>query len=226
MHPITENLQKISSHIHDTIKLIAVSKLKPIEDIEVAYQSGHRYFGENKAIEMKTKSEALPNDIEWHFIGHLQRNKVKYIVPFVHLIHSVDSIKLLQEINRQGLKNNRIIDCLLQFYIATEETKFGFSPDEAAELLESEDFPLMKNVRICGVMGMATYTENKALIRQEFKTLYTYFSELKKKYFFNAQHFKEISMGMTNDYDLAIEEGSTIVRIGSAIFGERNYVTT
>jgi pyridoxal phosphate enzyme (YggS family) len=226
MHPITENLQKISSQIPDTIKLIAVSKLKPIEDIEVAYQSGHRYFGENKAIEMKTKSEALPKDIEWHFIGHLQRNKVKYIVPFVHLIHSVDSMKLLQEINRQGLKNNRIIDCLLQFYIATEETKFGFSPDEAAELLESEDFPLIKHVRICGVMGMATYTENKALIRQEFKTLYTYFSELKKKYFFNAPHFKEISMGMTNDFDLAIEEGSTIVRIGSAIFGERNYVTT
>lgn len=226
MHPITENLQKISSQIPDTIKLIAVSKLKPIEDIEVAYQSGHRYFGENKAIEMKTKSEALPKDIEWHFIGHLQRNKVKYIVPFVHLIHSVDSMKLLQEINRQGLKNNRIIDCLLQFYIATEETKFGFSPDEATELLESENFQLMKHIRICGVMGMATYTENKALIRQEFKTLYTYFSELKKKYFYNASHFKEISMGMTNDFDLAIEEGSTIVRIGSAIFGERNHLTS
>lgn len=226
MHPIAENLQKISSHIPDAIKLIAVSKLKPIEDIHVAYNSGHRYFGENKAMEIKAKWEALPKDIEWHFIGHLQTNKVKYIAPFVHLIHSVDSMKLLQEINRQGLKNNRTIDCLLQFYIATEETKFGFSPDEAAELLESENFQSMKNIHICGVMGMATYTENKTLIRQEFKTLYTYFSELKNKYFYNAQYFKEISMGMTNDFDIAMEEGSTIVRIGSAIFGERNYITT
>lgn len=226
MHLITENLQKVSSQIPDTIKLIAVSKLKPIEDIQIAYNSGHRYFGENKAMEMKTKWEALPKDIQWHFIGHLQSNKVKYIAPFVHLIHSVDSIKILHEINRQGLKNNRIIDCLLQFHIATEETKFGLSLNEAAELLESETFKSMNNIRICGVMGMASYTENKILIRQEFKTLYMYFIEFKKNYFYKKEYFKEISMGMTNDFELAIEEGSTLLRIGSAIFGERNYITT
>lgn len=222
MNSIALNLQEISLQIPANVKLIAVSKLKPAEDILDAYQAGHRCFGENKAQEMKSKQETLPSDIEWHFIGHLQRNKVKYIAPYVHLIHSVDSQKLLQEINRQGENNNRIIDCLLQFYIATEESKFGFSPEEASELLNSSSFREMHNIRICGVMGMATFTENKALIRQEFNTLHSYYSELKKQYFADKPYFKEISMGMTNDFSIAIEEGSSMVRIGSAIFGERN----
>jgi pyridoxal phosphate enzyme (YggS family) len=223
MDGIKENLQKIRKQIPDNVTLIAVSKTKPIEDIELAYEAGHRCFGENKAQEMKSKYEKLPHDIEWHFIGHLQSNKVKYIASFVHLIHSVDSYKLLMEINRQAEKDCRVIDCLLQFYIATEETKYGFSMEEANTMLTDEHFKQLQHIRLCGVMGMATLTDNKTQIHNEFKTLHAYFNQLKQTYFPNSSYFKEISMGMTDDFPIAIEEGSTMVRIGSAIFGKRNY---
>ena len=223
MSNIAGNLQEILELIPDNVKLIAVSKLKPVEDIQQAYLAGQRCFGENKALEMKSKYETLPKDIEWHFIGHLQSNKIKYILPFVRLIHSIDSLKLLKEINRQAAKHNQIIHCLLQFYIATEDTKFGFSLKEAVDMLEDNDFKKMKNIRLCGVMGIATYTNDKDLIRKEFQTLYSYFNHLKSTYFQHDALFTEVSMGMTDDFPLAMEEGSTMVRIGSAIFGQRNY---
>ena len=223
MHFITENIKKLTTHIPESVKIIAISKLKPIEDIQIAYDSGHRYFGENKTNEIKMKWEKLPKDIEWHFVGHLQTNKVKYIAPFVHLIHSVDSYRLLSEINKRAIRNDRVINCLLQLYIAEEESKHGFLLEEVKEMLESQDFANLKNIRICGVMGMATFTENKELVRKEFQTLHTYFKEIKESYFKDCEHFKECSMGMTDDYEIALEEGSTMVRIGSAIFGERDY---
>ena len=220
---IKENLEKILKTIPQHTNLIAVSKTKPIEDILEAYQAGQRVFGENKALELAEKHTLLPKDIHWHFIGHLQTNKVKYIAAFVHLIHSVDSAKLLMVINKEAAKNNRTIDCLLQFYIATEESKFGFDYDEASTLLSSKAFLEMKNIRIVGVMGMATYTTNDKLIHQEFAQLKSYFEKLKSTFFSNQDYFKEISMGMSDDYKIAIDEGSTMVRIGSSIFGERNY---
>ena len=194
--------------------------MRPIEQIEMLYQAGHNVFGENRPQELKAKYEALPKDIEWHFIGHLQSNKIKYIAPFVSLIHSVDSFSLLQEINRHAAKHNRIIPCLLQFFIAQETTKFGLSFEECKEMLESPLFVSLKNVKIVGVMGMATFTDNKEMIRNEFQKLHHYFTQLKMKYFSNDTDFKEISMGMSDDYEIAIEEGSTIVRVGSAIFRE------
>jgi len=192
--------------------------MRPVEQIEMLYRAGHRFFGENRPQELKAKYEALPNDIEWHFIGHLQTNKIKYIAPFVSLIHSIDSFSLLQEVNRHAEKNNRIIPCLLQFFIAQETTKYGFSWDECKEMLENPVFSSLKNVKITGVMGMATFINDKALIREEFKKLHGYFTKLKTKYFLNDPDFQEISMGMSDDYEVAIEEGSTMVRIGSAIF--------
>ena len=222
---IKSNLQDIQKQIPPHVKLIAVSKTKPVEDILEAYHIGQLMFGENKAQELQLKYTQLSKDIQWHFIGHLQTNKIKYIAPFVHLIHSVDSFKLLAEIDKEAKKNNRIIDCLLQFYIATEETKYGFDMEEAELSLASEIYSTLKNIRIVGVMGMATYTEDEQLIRTEFKQLKMYFDTLKAKYFANNDSFKEMSMGMTSDYHIAIEEGSTMVRIGSAIFGERNYQT-
>jgi len=218
---ITENIQQIRQNLPANITLIAVSKFKPITAIAEAYQAGQRDFGENRTQELAEKHPQLPADIRWHFIGHLQTNKVKYIAPFVHLVHSVDSGRLLEEINEQGKKNNRVIDCLLQFYIAREESKFGFSITEAENMLQSSAFQQFKNIRLCGVMGMATFTDNQAQIRQEFQTLKQYFDRLKETYFAHQQHFNEISMGMTDDYLLAIAEGSTMVRIGSAIFGGR-----
>jgi len=203
------------------VKLIAVSKTKPNEDIILLYNEGQRIFGENRVQELLSKYEALPKDIEWHLIGHLQTNKVKYIAPFVSLIHSVDSLNLLTEINRQAVKNNRVIDCLLQFHIAVEETKFGLDPDEAMSLLGSDDFKKMQNVRIVGVMGMASFTDKSEAVRQEFKHLKSIFSELKSNYFRTEESFCEISMGMSGDYEIALEEGSTMVRIGSLLFGER-----
>ena len=222
MGSIAENLAEIRKNIPHGVELIAVSKFKPVEDILEAYKAGQHVFGENKAQEMTDKHQQLPQDIQWHFIGHLQTNKVKYIIPFVSLIHSVDSVKLLEEINRLAEKNNRIIDCLLQFYIAKEETKFGFSLSEAKEMLESESYKRCKNIRLCGVMGMATFTDDKTQIRSEFGVLRNHFMQLKDNYFPQADYFKEISMGMTDDYRIAIEEGSTMVRIGSAVFGNRN----
>ena len=221
MGNIAENINQIRKNIPENVKLIAVSKLKPVSVIQEAYNAGHQIFGENRTQELAEKYQLLPKDIQWHFIGHLQTNKVKYIISYVNMVHSVDSGKLLQEINRLAEKNDRIVDCLLQFYIAAEESKFGFSLSEAEEILSDTVFQTWKNIRICGVMGMATFTDNQELIRKEFKTLKEYFQVLKNKYFANQETFKEISMGMTDDYQIAIEEGSTMVRIGSAIFGER-----
>lgn len=220
---IAKNLEHINLRLQGTTaRLIAVTKTKPIADLEEAYQANCKTFGENKVQEMVEKWEILPKDIEWHLIGHLQSNKVKYMASFVAMIHSVDSLKLLQEINKQATKNNRIIDCLLQIYIAQEETKFGLSQDEAKELLLSEEFKSMKNIKIVGLMGMATNTDDQAQIRLEFRSLKTFFDELKASIpeSDNLQ-LKEISMGMSGDFLIAAEEGSTLVRVGSAIFGHR-----
>ena len=204
-------------------KLIAVSKTKPKADLLQAYEAGQRDFGENKVQELADKAETLPKDINWHMIGHLQRNKVKYIAPFVNLIHSVDSIRLLKEINKQAVKNSRVIDCLLQVYIAQEETKFGFSETELKEFLLSEAFAALKNIRIVGLMGMATNTSDENQIRSEFKQLKSISGQLKVELSSEVITLTELSMGMTSDYQIALEEGSTMVRIGSAIFGARNY---
>lgn len=219
---ITDNIKRLKNEIESlNVKLIAVSKTKPVEDVLEAYEAGHRVFGENHVQELVEKHEKLPKDIEWHLIGHLQTNKVKYIAPFIHLIHSVDSLKLLQEINKHAEKNNRIIDCLLQVYIADEETKFGLGFDEIIELLRSEEFGTFKNVRIVGLMGIATNTDNEKQLKEEFYELKTLFKGIKESFFKNEESFKEISMGMSSDYAIAIEQGSTMVRIGSDIFGQR-----
>jgi hypothetical protein len=204
------------------ITLIAVSKNFPAERIRTAYQEGQRAFGENRVQEMLEKYESLPRDIEWHLIGHLQSNKVKFIAPFVRMIHSVDSLRLLEEINRQAVKADRTIDCLLQFHIATEETKFGLSQDEAIELLQSDKFKQMTNVRICGVMGMASFSDDAVLVRSEFDHLKAIFDHLKARFFPEATFFREISMGMSGDWQIAATAGSTMVRIGSLIFGARS----
>ncbi|TZF84462.1 YggS family pyridoxal phosphate-dependent enzyme [Pedobacter sp. BS3] len=219
---ITANLLQLKKEL-DTVhvKLIAVSKTKPVQDIREAYDAGQRIFGENMVQELVEKQPQLPQDIEWHLIGHLQTNKVKYIAPFISLIHSVDSLKLLQEINKQAEKNNRVIDCLLQVYIADEETKYGLGFDEVIELLRSEDFAALKHVRITGLMGIATNTENPKQLKEEFYELKTLFDGIKQSFFRKADYFKEISMGMSADYKIAIEQGSTMVRIGSTIFGGR-----
>jgi len=219
---ITDNIKAIKSEIESVaVKLVAVSKTKPNEDILEAYHTGQRIFGENQVQEMVAKQEELPKDIKWHLVGHLQSNKVKYMASFVSLIHGVDSLKLLVEINKQALKNNRVIDCLLQIYIADEETKFGLGYDEAIELLESQEFTELKNIRIVGLMGIATNTENPKQIKEEFYELQTLFKGIKVSYFRNEDSFKELSMGMSADYKIAIEHGATLVRIGSDIFGER-----
>jgi len=217
---VCNNLTQLYREIPPNVKIVAVSKTMPVETILEAYQAGHRLFGENKSQELIAKQPFLPNDLQWHFIGHLQSNKVKYIAHFVEMIESVDSLKLLQEINRNAEKNNRIIKCLLQFHIATEETKFGLDIEEAEAILTSREYAGMKNISIYGVMGMASFTEDTALIRLEFHSLKTVESYLKNKYFKNNPEFCEISMGMTGDYKIAIEEGSTIVRIGTGIFGK------
>ncbi len=219
---ITDNIKRLKNEIESlNVKLIAVSKTKPVEDILEAYEAGHRVFGENQVQELADKHEKLPKDIEWHLIGHLQTNKVKYIAPFINLIHSVDSLKLLQEINKHAERNNRIIDCLLQVYIADEETKYGLGFDEVIELLRSDEFSLLKNVRIVGLMGIATNTDSEKQLKEEFYELKTLFRGVKESYFKNEESFKEISMGMSSDYKIAIEQGSTMVRIGSDIFGTR-----
>ena len=218
---ITEKLAEIQKSIPSNVCLVAVSKTKPVADLVEAYQAGQRHFGENKVQEMTEKREELPKDIQWHLIGHLQTNKVKYIAPYVHLIHSVDSLKLLAEINKQGAKHQRVISVLLQFYIAKEETKFGLDFDEATHLLNSEEYKSFKNIQVVGVMGMASFTVDDSIVRAEFSQLKEFFSKLKSTFFQNDDSFKEISMGMSGDYQLAIEEGSTIVRVGSSIFGGR-----
>jgi pyridoxal phosphate enzyme (YggS family) len=218
---IAENLKNIKATLPKYVKLIAISKTKPVADLQEAYHAGQRDFGENKVQELIEKQPQLPNDIRWHFVGHLQTNKVKYIAPFVHLIHSVDSLKLLKEIDKEAKKNNRVVNCLLEFFIAEEETKFGLDLHEANEILSSTDFQNLQNVRICGIMGMATFTPDAEQIRKEFKNLYQIFQTLKEKYFAEQPHFCEISMGMSDDYPIAIEEGSTMIRVGSTIFGKR-----
>lgn len=221
---IAENIQKIEAEIAPDAKLIAVTKTKPVEMLMEAYNAGFKRYGENKVQEMEMKHEQMPKDIEWHLIGHLQTNKVKYIAPFVAMIHSVDSFKLLQEINKQAAKNNRVINCLLQLFIAQEETKFGLSEEEAKELLTSDAFKELKNVRIVGLMGMASNTDDEAQIRREFKSLKLFFEHLKKWSVdckLPTVNLKELSMGMSSDYRIAVEEGSTLVRVGSAIFGSR-----
>ena len=221
MMNVAENLLKIKSGIPDNVTLVAVSKTKPNELIEQAYQTGQRIFGENKVQEMVDKHQSLPKDIQWHLIGHLQTNKVKYIAPFVSLIHAVDSLKLLKEINKQALKNNRTIHVLLQFHIAKESTKFGLNYNEAKELLNQLPNLNLNNIKIVGVMGMATFTDDTTQVRHEFKTLHQFFTSIKEQFFKDDSFFKEISMGMSGDYQIAIEEGSTMVRIGSSIFGSR-----
>ena len=220
---IVENLQKIQNQIPSHVSLVAVSKTKPDEKIMEAYQSGHRDFGENKVQDLAGKAERLPGDIRWHMIGHLQSNKVKYLASFVHLVHGVDSLKLLNVINKEGAKQNRVIDCLMQVHIAREQTKFGFSGEELLDVLQSDSFGEMKNIRIRGLMGMATYTENSDQIREEFRHLKRIFEELRASLFSKHSSFDQLSFGMSGDYQLAIEEGSTMVRIGSLIFGARNY---
>ena len=219
---IKENLNNVRAIVPENVTLIAVSKTKPVSDLQEAYDAGQRIFGENKALEMRDKHQVLPDDIKWHFIGHLQTNKIKYIAPFVTLIHSIDSASLLESVNKEAVKNNRVIDCLLQFHIAQEETKFGLDMEEAKAMIESENFKNLNNVRIVGVMGMATFTDDMNQVRNEFKTLKNIFDTLKENYF-KEDSFKEISMGMSDDYPVAIEEGATMVRVGSKIFGARNY---
>lgn len=221
---VSSQLESINKELENTqAKLIAVSKTKPNELIMEAYESGQRAFGENKVQELVDKQAALPKDIEWHMIGHLQRNKVKYIAPFVYLIHGVDTLKLLKEINKEGRKNDRVIPCLLQIHIADEDTKFGFDAAEIKELLESDILNELDHVSIVGLMGMATYTDDENQVRAEFAGLTTLFNDLKSRYNHPCLNLSEISMGMSGDYQLAIQEGSTMVRIGSTIFGARNY---
>jgi pyridoxal phosphate enzyme (YggS family) len=217
---IANNLLQIKSTLPEHVTLVAVSKTKPVSDLMEAYEAGQRIFGENKIQEMAEKWEQMPKDIQWHMIGHVQTNKVKFMAPFVSLIHGVDSLKLLHEINKQALKNNRIIDCLLQIHIAEEETKFGLDEEELASLLSSSEFHEIKNIRIVGLMGMATFTDNKNQIKKEFLHLKTIFDKTKEPKTENCQ-LETISMGMSGDYQLAIECGSTMVRIGSSIFGVR-----
>ncbi len=219
---IKENLAIVRKNIPSDVTLVAVSKTKPNSSILEAHEEGQRIFGENKVQECVEKQEALPKDIKWHLIGHLQTNKVKYIAPFIELIHAVDSFKLLKEINKQAKKNKRTIDCLLQFHIAQEESKFGLSFVEAQELLSTPEFIELQNISITGVMGMATFTDNEEQVREEFQALENYFNVIKSHFFKFNDAFETISMGMSGDYQLAIEEGSTMVRVGSSIFGGRN----
>ncbi len=219
---IKNNIEKFTQTLPAGCRLIAVSKTQPIEKIQEAYAAGQRLFGENKAQELTSKFESLPKDFEWHMIGHLQSNKVKYIVPFVNLIHSIDSLKLLAEVDKQAKKIGRVVDCLLQVHIAAEDTKYGFSESEIFETFQAEQFKSLTHIRIVGLMGMATLTENQAQIRKEFKSLKTLFDKIKIMSVPSVT-MKELSMGMSSDYKIAIEEGSTLIRVGTAIFGERNY---
>lgn len=216
---IAKNLTEIKSQLPAHVTLVAVSKTKPVSDLMEAYNEGQRIFGENKIQEMTDKWEQMPKDIEWHMIGHVQTNKVKFMAEYVSLIHGVDSLKLLQEINKQAKKYNRVIDCLLQIHIAEEETKFGLDEEELNHILTSDDFKSLENIKIVGLMGMATFTENQNQIEKEFNHLKTIFDKLKTQ---NSE-LKTLSMGMSGDYQLAISCGSTMVRIGSSIFGTRNY---
>ncbi len=221
MNIFAENLARLRSGIPEHVKVVAVSKTQPPGIILKAYAAGQRCFGENKAQELINKAPLLPSDIEWHFIGHLQTNKVKQIIPYVTMIHSVDSLKLLREINRYAAMAHKRIRCLLQFHIATEETKYGLSYEEAAEILKTPDLEMLDHVEIAGVMGMATFTDDKEIVTAEFHTLHQIFHQLKSSFFTGNEGFKELSMGMSDDYQVAVREGSTIIRVGSILFGAR-----
>lgn len=219
---ITDNIKSLKIETGNIlVTLIAVSKTKPAEEVQEAYDAGQRLFGENHVQELVEKYEQLPKDIKWHLIGHLQSNKIKYIAPFISMIQSVDSLKLLQEIDKHAEKNNRVIDCLLQVYIADEETKFGLGFDEVIELLRSEGFPALKHVRIRGLMGIATNTDNEKQVTEEYYELKTFFDGIKQSFFRKDDAFDTLSMGMSADYKIAIEQGSNMVRLGSTIFGQR-----
>lgn len=220
---IGERIKEIQNELPAGVRLVAVSKFHPNEAIEEAYRAGQRIFGESKVQEMTAKYESLPKDIEWHFIGHLQTNKVKYIVPYVALIHGIDSFKLLAEVDKQAAKAGRTVNCLLQLHIAREETKFGFSFDECRQMLADGEWRQLEHIRLCGLMGMATNTENVEQIREEFRSLSNFFQEVKAAWFADDEAFRELSMGMSHDYHEAIAAGSTLVRVGSKIFGERIY---
>lgn len=221
MSGIAERIQSVVASLPETARLVAVSKFNPAEAVLQAYNCGQRLFGESKVQELTGKYEVLPKDIEWHFIGHLQTNKVKYIAPFISLIQSVDSLKLLKEIDAQAKKVNRVIDCLLEIHVAQEETKYGFSFDELRTLFKERAFDVFENVSVVGLMGMASNTEDEVQIREEFRLLSDFYKEMKDSL---APQFRELSMGMSHDYHIAVEEGSTLVRVGSFIFGERIYV--
>lgn len=216
-------LKDINDELPQNTRLVAVSKFHPAEAIKEAYDAGQRIFGESKAQELEEKHKILPKDIEWHFIGHLQTNKVKYIAPYVSMIHAVDSYKLLEEINKQAAKHNRVINCLLEIHIAKEDSKFGLSIEECENILKSGKWKTLENISICGIMGMATNTDDNMIIENEFSTLQSLFKKLKAEFFCNDKNFNELSMGMSDDYRIAINHGSTLVRIGSKIFGIRNY---
>lgn len=220
---IADNLKQVLAELPQGVRLVAVSKFHPNEAIEEAYQAGQRIFGESKVQEMTAKYESLPQDIEWHFIGHLQSNKIKYMIPYVAMIHGIDSYRLLAEVNRQAAKTGRTVNCLLQIHVAQEETKFGFAPDECKDMLSAEEWKNLTHVRICGLMGMASNTDNVERIKQEFGLLNRLFKEIKTIWFADSDAFRELSMGMSHDYHEAIAAGSTLVRVGSKIFGERNY---
>ena len=220
---IAENLQQVLSELPDGVRLVAVSKFHPNEAIEEAYRSGQRVFGESKVQEMTAKYESLPKDIEWHFIGHLQTNKIKYIVPYVALIHGIDSYKLLVEVNKQAEKAGKVVNCLLQLHIAEEETKFGFSFDECRDMLAESEWKTLSNIQLCGLMGMATNTDDNEQIEKEFCSLSSFFKEVKDSWFADTEAFRELSMGMSHDYHQAIAAGSTLIRVGSKIFGDRTY---
>ncbi|MDO6490828.1 MULTISPECIES: YggS family pyridoxal phosphate-dependent enzyme [unclassified Cellulophaga] len=219
---IKESLLTIKKELPDTVTLVAVSKTKPVSDLEEAYAAGQRIFGENKIQEMTQKWEVMPKDIQWHMIGHVQTNKVKYMAEYVSLVHGVDSLKLLKEINKQAKKHNRVINCLLQMHIAEESTKFGLDKEELNNLIDSDIFKALENINVVGLMGMATFTDNKNQVKKEFATLKEIFSSLQSIKSTNLD-VKILSMGMSGDYKLAIDQGSTMVRIGSSIFGSRNY---
>ena len=220
---IADNLKQVLAELPQGVRLVAVSKFHPNEAIEEAYQAGQRIFGESKVQEMTAKYESLPKDIEWHFIGHLQSNKIKYMIPYVTMIHGIDTYKLLAEVNKQAGKAGRTVNCLLQIHVAQEETKFGFSPEECREMLDAGEWKALAHVRICGLMGMASNTDNIEQINGEFRLLSSLFKEIKENWFADSDVFRELSMGMSHDYHEAIASGSTLVRVGSKIFGEREY---
>ncbi len=224
MNITVNEIKSFLQSIPPGVRIVAVSKTKPVEDILAVYNTGHRIFGENRVQELTTKFEQLPGDIEWHLIGHLQSNKVKYIAKFVSMIHSIDSLKLLQTVNQEAIKAQRIIDVLLQVYIAREETKFGLTKEEISEILLSPEIKTFENIRIRGLMGIASFTEDQEQVRAEFRQLKEIFDFCRERFFADKSFFSEISMGMSGDYKIAIEEGATIIRVGSLLFGERNYL--